>query len=119
MKRLFALAAMAVLLAAMGWLNLRWLEKPAALSPIVSQNASPALDLDAPADADGSRPGKPDETTETLLRPLFHANRRPFVPPPVAVVAAPVVDEEGIPAPPTAIEEARPETRPDLRLAGI
>lgn len=119
MKRLVALAAMAALLAAMGWLNLRWLEKPVSLSPIVSPNASPALDLDAPAEADGSGPGKPHEITETLLRPLFHANRRPFVPPAVAVAAAPVVDEEANPSPQAEVDETPPETRPDLRLAGV
>lgn len=119
MNRPVALAGMAAILCAMGWLNYRWMERPVSLSPIVSQAGAPALNPDNTlVESGGNTPEL--RITETLLRPLFHASRRPFVPPPPVEVAAPVVNDEVALLPaaeqPPAVQ---PETRPDVKLSGI
>lgn len=117
MKRAVLLPAIAAALAAMAWVNLHWSETPLDISPIVS--ARPAGEA-APADAtgDGLDPvgATATEVTQSLMRPLFHASRRPFQPPPpqpepVAEAAPAVVEVEAVPPP--------PEPAPQFRLAGI
>jgi len=121
MNRLSALAGIVAALLAMGWLNLRWLDRPLNLSPIVSERPAPATGLDgAPQEPAGSVPELRAGMTEALLRPLFHANRRPFTPPPVEAAAPPpevevppleaLAEPEQLPA---------PQARPELRLAGV
>jgi hypothetical protein len=105
--------------AAMVFLNIHWWRTPPDLSPIEPNNA---VNLSYPQVADGDA-DQPDRElalapVESLLRPLFHAMRRPFVPPPVEPVEEEFVEE---PPPPLEIEPESvvAETMPDLRLAGI
>ena len=114
MRRRLALTGMAAIIGATGWLNHRWMVRPVDVSPIVSQTGAPALSLEkSPVKQGGSAPEL--QVSETLLRPLFHVGRRPFVPPPPPEVTASVVEEEQMPPP----VEVPPVVQPDLRLAGV
>lgn len=119
MTRLPLFAGFVVTLLAMGWLNLRWLEQPLDLSAIASDKPATVADLDAGPVPDGTVPGLRSGTAEALLRPLFHADRRPFTPPPVAA-AAPPADAE---MPPELVAEPEPAAvplpPPEVRLAGV
>jgi hypothetical protein len=116
MNRLLALAAIAITLLAMGWLNFHWSRTPLDLSPIVVERVLQPASAGQASDIVASRSER-YEITETLLRPLFHSNRRPFEPAPAPVVDL-AVDEEA-PLPVAEQEIPIPTNRPELRLAGI
>jgi hypothetical protein len=116
MNRLLALAAIAITLPVLGWLNHHWSKTPLDLSPIVVESVLQPDSAGQASDAAASSSER-YEITETLLRPLFHSNRRPFEPAP-ALVVDPAFDEEALP--PVAEEEMpMPTSKPELRLAGI
>ncbi|MCV3243106.1 hypothetical protein [Mesorhizobium sp. ZC-5] len=107
------------MLGAMGWLNHRWMERPVDVSAVISEAGSPALQPDSSL-FNGSDNLPQLQATETLLRPLFHANRRPFVAPPPEVTAAPVVgDEVALLAGAESEPPTQPEPKPNLMLVGI
>lgn len=120
MIRLPVFAGFVATLLTMCWLNLRWLEQPLDLSAILSDKPATVAGLDGAGPVpDGALPDLRGGTTEALLRPLFHADRRPFAPPPVET-AAPVAEAEMLPEPVAEPQPvAAPLERPQVRLAGV
>jgi hypothetical protein len=96
------------------WLNWYWLETPLDISPIASSApAVVAMQNDASPDIAGFD-FFPD-VNETLARPLFHSDRRPFEPPltepvePTTIEDASAAEEQSLP----------PPSAPEFRIAGI
>jgi len=108
--------AMAAALAAMGWLNLYWVRTPLDLSPVGSEKATGQAEWN---DAKPAAPPEPaqelsGQVSEALLRPLFHASRRPF-----EMAAPEPVNPEPVPEAIAMQPEPTAAAPPELRLAGV
>lgn len=115
MKGLLFVLALSGLLAGMIALNLRWANAQIDLTPLSARTVAD----NAPADASiaDAQSGLPTfDLEEALQRPLFHADRRPFSPPPPEPTPEPVLEV----APPQPVAEAVPPAPPlEMRLAGV
>jgi hypothetical protein len=110
MSRYALLLCSIAILGGAAWLNWFWLEKSLDISPIASK--APAAS--ANRSPDGTDSDFAVEVGESLTRPLFHADRRPFVPPTLEPVEAPVDTEI-----PVEQQPLQPPSALEFRIAGI
>lgn len=117
LRRVVPIAVVSAL-TGLAWLNMKWIETPLDLTPIVP-SATPVHQPDSRAPnvaAPWQFTDLADGLSESLARPLFHATRRPFVPP-VSDQTAPM------PVEPSAVEVVEqpepPPALPELWLAGV
>lgn len=121
MKRLPILTFIVACLSVLCWLNVSWLRAPLDISALAVDRVSEAI----PAESDS--PGSPSvfegdsgsDISETLLRPVFHATRRPFTPPVIEDIPEPEDDLDELDPVAAPIDIEPPATPPEFRLAGV
>jgi hypothetical protein len=119
MTRLVLVIVIAAAIGALGWLNLDWASSAIDVSPIRPQESSGGASASAETSGVPADPIS-DDLSQSLLRPIFHASRRPFVARPMEIETEPFETAEPVDeAPETASYEELTTPPPGIALAGV